>query len=72
MPTTNDTKILLNIKDENIEIVKPIEEKKIDGITTIFAYGKLTYKPECCSKCGVVNESALDVIKYRFNRPPLN
>lgn len=68
MPNTNDTKILLNIKDENIDIIKPIEEKRINGLTTIIAYGKLTYTPECCSKCGVVNESALDVIKCGFKQ----
>ena len=60
---------LLNIKDENIFIDKNfIEEKVIRGQNTKIIYGVLTYKPEYCPICGVVNESTNDIIKWGFKR----
>ena len=69
MSTNNYILNLLNIKDKNIyiltnnEIYKTIKNKNyriIEGI--------LTYTPEYCSCCGVINESHNDIIKWGFKK----
>ena len=59
---------LLNIKDENIYILERSEQKRIKGIDTKLLFGILTYIPECCPKCGTVNKSFNDIIKWGFKR----
>src|SRR5574344_1592122 len=69
MSTNNYILNLLNIKDKNIyiltnnEIYKTIKNKNyriIEGI--------LTYNPQYCSCCGVINEGFNDIIKWGFKR----
>lgn len=58
---------LLNIKDKNIFINKNFnEERNIKGKNTKIIYGVLTYNPEYCPICGVINESTNDIIKWGF------
>ena len=57
---------LLNIKDDNIHILEKIEEKVIKGKNNKLLFGILTYIPECCPFCGVVNYSNKDIIKWGF------
>ena len=59
---------LLNIKDENIYIVKEIKEEMIKNKKYKIIEGFLSYKPEYCPHCGVVNESNNDIIKWGFRR----
>lgn len=60
---------LLNIKDKNIFILNnSIENKVIKGKNNKIIYGVLTYIPEYCPCCGVVNESSDDIIKWGFKR----
>lgn len=60
---------LLNIKDQNIFInTNNIEERKIKNKNYKIIEGILTYKPKCCSICGVVNESSNDIIKWGFRK----
>ena len=58
---------LLNIEDKNIFISNnEIENKMIKGKNTKIVYGILTYKPDVCICCGVINESNNDIIKWGF------
>ena len=57
---------LLNIKDENIYILEKFEEKVIKGKNNKLIFGILTYNPECCPLCGVMNKSKEDIIKWGF------
>jgi len=57
---------LLNIKDENIYLLEKIEEKVIKGKNNKLIFGILTYNPECCPFCGVINKSKEDIIKWGF------
>ena len=57
---------LLNIKDENIYLLEKIEEKVIRGKNNKLIFGILTYNPNHCSICDVVNESKDDIIKWGF------
>ena len=59
---------LLNIKDKNIKILQNIDEKVIKGVNYKMIYGVLSYKPSCCPKCGVVNNSSDDIIKWGFKK----
>ena len=59
---------LLNIKDSNIFILDKIENKIIKGKNHLIIEGILTYKPEYCPCCGIVNESFNDIIKWGFRR----
>ena len=66
--STNDYILnLLNIKDKNIFILNNIEEKVIKNKNYKVIEGILTYKPEKCPCCGIVNES-YDIIKWGFKR----
>ena len=59
---------LLNIKDENVYICEKVDEKVIKGVNNKLLFGVLTYNPSFCSKCGVVNNSNNDIIKWGFKK----
>lgn len=59
---------LLNIKDSNINIFNNIEERVIKNRNYKIIEGVLTYIPEYCPCCGIVNESHNDIIKWGFKR----
>ena len=59
---------LLNIKDQNIFILKNIQEKKMKNKNYKVIEGILTYKPEFCPCCGIVNQSNDDIIKWGFRK----
>lgn len=69
MTHTDYTKKILNIEDENVFFDDDcLEIKKIKGIQTKIFHGYLTYTPEYCPKCGCINESFDDIIKWNFKR----
>jgi len=69
MTHTDYTKKILNIEDENIFFYENcLEIIEIKGIKTKVFHGFLTYTPEYCPHCGVVNESFNDIIKWNFKR----
>ena len=69
MTHTDYTKKILNIEDENIYFYDDcLEIKEIKGIKTKIFHGYLTYTPEYCPRCGVVNEGFEDIIKWNFKR----
>ena len=69
MTHTDYTKKILNIEDENIYFYENcLEIKKIKGIETKVFHGYLTYTPDYCPHCGVVNEGFNDIIKWNFKR----
>lgn len=60
---------LLNIKDENIYILtNNFQNKVIKGKNYKIIEGILTYNPAFCPKCGCINESHNDIIKWGFKR----
>ena len=60
---------LLNIKDENIYILtNNFQNKVIKGKNYKIIEGILTYNPDFCPKCGCINESHNDIIKWGFKR----
>lgn len=59
---------LLNIKDPNIFILNNIREKVIKKKNYKIIEGILTYKPEFCPCCGIINQSDQDIIKWGFRR----
>ena len=69
MTHTDYTKEILNIKDNNIYFDENcFKICKIDDINTKIFHGYLTYTPECCDVCGVINESNNDIIKWNWKR----
>lgn len=68
MSTNNYILNLLNIKDENIHIIENIKEKEIKGKKYKIIEGFLTYKPDYCPCCGVVNQSSNDIIKWGYRK----
>lgn len=68
--STNDYILnLLNIKDNNIFIItNNIEDRVIKGKNHKVIEGVLTYKPDFCPCCGIVNESSNDIIKWGFRK----
>ena len=69
MTHTDYTKLILNIKDNNIYFNENcLEIVKINNIETKVFHGYLTYIPEFCPKCGCVNESSDDIIKWNWKR----
>lgn len=68
MSTNNYILNLLNIKDENIFIKQEIKNKIIKGKNYKIIEGFLTYNPECCPCCGIINESTSDIIKWGFRK----
>ena len=69
MTHTDYTKNILNIKDENIYFYDDcLKINEIKGVKTKIFHGYLTYIPESCPKCGCVNKSSDDIIKWNFIR----
>ena len=69
MTYTNYTKLILNIKDENIYFYENcFKIVNIKGTDTKVFHGYLTYTPEYCPKCGCVNRSFDDIIKWNWKR----
>ena len=69
MTHTDYTKKILNIEDENIYFYENcLEIVEIKGVKTKVFHGFLTYTPEYCPHCGVVNEGFDDIIKWNFKR----
>ena len=68
--THNDyTKLILNIKDDNIYFYDNLLTiENIKGIDTKVFHAYLTYIPEYCPKCGHINESTDDIIKWHFKK----
>src|SRR5574344_1800684 len=66
--STNDYILnLLNIEDKNIFILNnDIKNKIIKGKNNKIVYGVLTYIPDYCPCCAVINESNNDIIKWGF------
>ena len=60
---------LLNIEDNNIFInTNNIQNKTINGKNYKIIEAFLTYFPNSCPNCGVVNESSNDIIKWGFRK----
>ena len=69
MTHTDYTKNILNIKDENIYFYENcLENRKIDGNEVKVFHGYLTYIPEYCDRCGVINEGTDDIIKWAWDK----
>src|SRR5574344_2092644 len=69
MPTNNYILSLLNIKDKNIYILTNNEiYKTIKNVNYRIVEGILTYKPDYCPCCGIINISHDDIIKWGFKR----
>ena len=69
MTHTDYTKKILNIEDENIYFYENcLEIVEIKGIKTKIFHGYLTYTPDYCPHCGVINEGFDDIIKWNFKR----
>lgn len=67
MTHTDYTRNILNIKDKNIYFFENcLESKKINNIDTQVFSGILTYIPDSCPYCGVINSSHNDIIKWGF------
>lgn len=67
MTHTDYTKNILNIKDENVYFYDNcLEICKINNIETKIFHGYLTYIPEYCDVCGIINESNNDIIKWNW------
>ena len=59
---------LLNIEDHNIFILNNIQNKTIKNKNYKVIEGILTYTPDHCPCCGIVNESTNDIIKWGFRK----
>lgn len=69
MTHTDYIKLMLNIEDKNIYFNENcLEIVNIKGINTKVFHGYLTYIPNFCPKCGCVNESFDDIIKWNWKR----
>ena len=69
MTHTDYTKLILNIKDQNVYFDENcLEIKKINGIETKIFHGYLTYIPEYCPCCGCINNGFDDIIKWNWKR----
>ena len=53
----------LGIKDKNIHFEEQVTEERINDQNHLVLYGKLTYTPKACEKCGTVNHSSADIVK---------
>ena len=68
---------ILGINDNNLVILGNKKEN-IKGIEYTVLRGKLSYRPTCCPKCGVVNENyditknGSQTVKILFNRVNTN
>ena len=68
MSTNNYILNLLNIKDKNIHIITECKEKVIKNKNYKIIEGILTYNPQFCHCCGIVNKSTNDIIKWGFRK----
>ena len=69
MTHTDYIKEMLNIKDDNIYFYNNLLTiEKIKGIDTKIVHAYLTYTPDYCPKCGCINESTDDIIKWDFKK----
>ena len=69
MTHTDYTKLILNIKDKNIYFYENcLEIVNIKGIKTKVFHGYLTYIPEFCPKCGCINKTFDDIIKWDWKK----
>ena len=69
MTHTEYTKLILNIKDNNIFFNENcLKIVNIKGVKTKVFHGYLTYIPEFCPKCGCINESSNNIIKWNWKR----
>ena len=69
MSTNNYILNLLNIKDKNIQILTDsIQHRIIRGKNHKIIEAILTYRPDFCPCCGIVNESSNDIIKWGFRK----
>ena len=69
MTHTDYTKNILNIKDENIYFYENcLESRKENNIEVKVFHGYLTYTPEFCDRCGVINEGTNDIINWGFDK----
>jgi len=69
MTHTDYTKLILNIEDKNIYFNENcLEIVNIKGVKTKVFRAFLTYIPEFCPKCGCINESFDDIIKWDWKR----
>ena len=68
---------ILGINDKNLVILGN-EKENIKGIEYTVLRGKLSYRPTCCPKCGIVNENygiirnGSQTVKILFNRVNTN
>lgn len=53
----------LGIKDKNIHFEEQVTEERINDQNHLVLYGKLTYTPKACEKCGTINRSSSDIVK---------
>ena len=69
MTHTDYTKLILNIKDNNIYFNEDcLKIVNIKGVKTKVFHGYLTYIPDLCPKCGCINKSSNDIIKWNWKR----
>ena len=69
MTQTDYIKIILNIKDDNIYFYENcLKVVNIKGVDTKVFHAYLTYTPDFCPNCGIVNESYDDIIKWGFKK----
>ena len=68
MSTNNYILNLLNIKDKNIHIITECKENVIKNKNYKIIEGILTYNPQYCPCCGIVNKSTNDIIKWGFRK----
>ena len=59
---------LLNIKDKNIKIDERSDIKRKKNVKIKVLYATLSYNPEFCPKCGCINKSYNDIIKWGFKK----
>lgn len=69
MTHTDYTKLMLNIKDDNVYFYENcLKIVNIKGKNTKIFNGYLTYVPDNCPKCGCVNKGHDDIINWGFKR----
>ena len=69
MTHTEYTKLILNIKDNNVYFYENcLKIVNIKGVETKIFHGYLTYIPEYCPKCGCINEGHDDIIKWTWKK----
>ena len=59
---------ILGINDKNLVILGN-EKENIKGIEYTVLRGKLSYRPACCPKCGIVNENRVEYVTTDMYKP---